>query len=28
VVLVPSLVLYTFFHRQITEGLAAGATKE
>lgn len=28
VVLVPALVLYTFFHRQITEGLAAGATKE
>ena len=28
VVLIPPLVLYTFFHRQITEGLSAGATKE
>lgn len=28
VVLIPPLVLYVFFHRQITEGLSAGATKE
>ena len=28
VVLVPPLILYTLFHRQITEGLSAGATKE
>lgn len=28
VVLIPPLVLYILFHRQITEGLSAGATKE
>ncbi|MBQ8536645.1 MAG: carbohydrate ABC transporter permease [Clostridia bacterium] len=28
VVLIPPLILYVFFHRQITEGLSAGATKE
>lgn len=28
VVLIPPLVLYVFFHRQITEGLSAGAIKE
>ncbi len=28
VVLVPPLILYILFHRQITEGLSAGATKE
>lgn len=28
VVLIPTVILYVFFHRQITEGLSAGATKE
>lgn len=28
VVLIPTVVLYLVFHRQITEGLSAGATKE
>ena len=28
VVLIPPLILYILFHRQITEGLSAGATKE
>ncbi len=28
VVLIPTVLLYVFFHRQITEGLSAGATKE
>ena len=28
VVLIPTVVLYLIFHKQITEGLSAGATKE
>lgn len=27
VVLIPTVVLYLIFHKQITEGLSAGATK-